>query len=223
MEAINHAGIAIGVLGSDGVVLGAEKKIASKLLDNVKGSEKMYKVDDHCAVAVAGITADANILVNYSRVSSQQYRMQFGGKMPIEQLVTKLCDLKQGYTQFGGLRPFGVSFLYAGFDEHFGFQLYQSDPSGNYGGWKAAAMGANSQAALSMLKQDYKDGQSLHDSILLAIKVLSKSMDSTKINSEKLEFATLSMEDGEVVYKVLSDEETDKLIQEADVNREEES
>lgn len=41
MEAINHAGIAIGVLGSDGVVLAAEKKIASKLLDNVKGSEKM--------------------------------------------------------------------------------------------------------------------------------------------------------------------------------------
>lgn len=84
-----------------------------------------------------------------------------------------------------GLRPFGVSFLYAGHDEHHGFQLYQSDPSGNYGGWKAAAMGANSQAAISMLKQDYKDGQTLNDSIILAIKVLSKSMDSTKINSEK--------------------------------------
>eukprot|EP00297_Palpitomonas_bilix_P015407 CAMPEP_0113913238 /NCGR_PEP_ID=MMETSP0780_2-20120614/29440_1 /TAXON_ID=652834 /ORGANISM="Palpitomonas bilix" /LENGTH=202 /DNA_ID=CAMNT_0000910423 /DNA_START=107 /DNA_END=711 /DNA_ORIENTATION=- /assembly_acc=CAM_ASM_000599 len=178
MEAINHAGIAIGVLGSDGVVLGAEKKIASKLLDNVKGSEKMYKVDDHCAVAVAGITADANILVNYSRVSSSAIQ---------DAVWRKDAYRTARHTQFGGLRPFGVSFLYAGFDEHFGFQLYQSDPSGNYGGWKAAAMGANSQAALSMLKQDYKDGQSLHDSILLAIKVLSKSMDSTKINSEKLE------------------------------------
>lgn len=46
--------------------------------------------------------ADANILVNYARVSSQQYRLQYGDNMPIEQLVTKLCDLKQGYTQFGG-------------------------------------------------------------------------------------------------------------------------
>ena len=36
-----------------------------------------------------------------------------------------------------GLRPFGVSFLYAGWDIHHGFQLYHSDPSGNYGGWKA--------------------------------------------------------------------------------------
>lgn len=48
----------------------------------------------------------------------------------------------QGYTQFGGQRPFGVSLLYGGWDEHYGFQLYQSDPSGNYGGWKAVAIGA---------------------------------------------------------------------------------
>jgi 20S proteasome alpha/beta subunit len=39
-----------------------------------------------------------------------------------------------------GLRPFGVSFLYAGWDDHFGFQLYHSDPSGNYGGWKVCSL-----------------------------------------------------------------------------------
>merc|ERR1712194_589916 len=71
----------------------------------------------------------------------------------------RVCDLKQGYTQFGGLRPFGVSFLFAGWDEHFGFQLYQSDPSGNYGGWKAKAIGANNQAAQSILKTDYKSDE----------------------------------------------------------------
>ena len=48
--------------------------------------------------------------------------------IPVEQLVQLVCDLKQSYTQFGGLRPFGVSFLVAGWDEHHGFQLYQSDP-----------------------------------------------------------------------------------------------
>ena len=69
------------------------------------------------------------------------------------QLVQNLCDTKQGYTQYGGLRPFGVSFLIAGWDVHHGFQLYQSDPSGNYGGWKATAIGANNQAAQSILRQ----------------------------------------------------------------------
>lgn len=65
--------------------------------------------------------------------------------MPVEQLVQSLCDTKQGYTQFGGLRPFGVSYLFAGWDKNFGFQLYMSDPSGNYAGWKAAVIGANNK------------------------------------------------------------------------------
>jgi len=50
--------------------------------------------------------------------------------MPCEQLVSELCDVKQAYTQYGGKRPFGVSLLYMGWDAHFGYQLYQSDPSG---------------------------------------------------------------------------------------------
>lgn len=41
MEAISHAGTAIGVLASDGVVLAAEKKMNSKLLEPSKSSEKM--------------------------------------------------------------------------------------------------------------------------------------------------------------------------------------
>ena len=58
-----------------------------------------------------------------------------------------LCGA-QGYTQYGGLRPFGVSLLYAGWDAQNKYQLYQSDPSGNYGGWKATAIGANQQVWL---------------------------------------------------------------------------
>ena len=53
------------------------------------------------------------------------------------------------------MRPFGVAFLFAGYDEHHGFQLYQSDPSGNYSGWKATVIGANNQAGKSLLKNEY--------------------------------------------------------------------
>lgn len=56
MEAIGHAGAAVGVLSPHGIVLAAEKKITSKLLEVAKTSEKMYIVDKHvaCAVAVRG-------------------------------------------------------------------------------------------------------------------------------------------------------------------------
>ena len=46
-------------------------------------------------------------------------------------------------------------------DSTFGFQLYQSDPSGNFGGWKATAVGANHAAAANILKTDYVEGCSL--------------------------------------------------------------
>jgi len=106
MEAISHAGTAIGILASDGIVLAAEKKLNSKLLEPTKSSEKMYMIDQHVAVAVAGITADANILINQARLHAQRYRFAFQEPQPVEQLVQTLCDEKQAYTQYGGLRPF---------------------------------------------------------------------------------------------------------------------
>jgi len=219
MEAISHAGASLGILAKDGIVLAAEKKIISKLLDNEKKTEKMYKLDDHVACAVAGITADANILINYARLSSQRYNFTYQEPMPVENLVQQLCDLKQGYTQYGGMRPFGVSFLYAGWDKHYGFQLYHSDPSGNYGGWKAHAIGANNQGAQSILKQEWDENMSVQDALKLAVKVMSKTMDSTSLSSEKLEFSTITRPgtNGKVRYHVLTEQEVDKLLKEEDI------
>jgi len=215
MEAISHAGACIGILATDGVVLAAEKKSTSKLLETTVSSEKMYKIDDHIACSVAGITADANILVNYARLSAQRYSYSYQEPMPLEQLVMQLCDLKQGYTQYGGLRPFGVSFLFAGWDAHFGFQLYHSDPSGNYGGWKAAAIGANNSRAQSILRADYQPECTVQEALKLAVKVVSKTMDSTSLNSEKLEFAYLHRTPkGVIELKQLKSDELDKLLKE---------
>jgi len=173
----------------------------------------MYKLDDHVACAVAGITADANILINYARLSAQRYTFGFQEPIPMEYLVQQVCDLKHGYTQYGGLRPFGVAFLYAGWDQHYGFQLYQSDPSGNYGGWKATAIGANSQAAQSILKQDWKPDLKLQDAVKLAIKVLSKTMDSTTLTPDKLDFSILSKDKtGKIVFHELQDKELEPLL-----------
>lgn len=84
-----------------------------------------------------------------------------------------------------GLRPFGVSILYAGYDPHYEFQLYHSDPSGNYSGWKATCIGANNGTAQSLLKQEYKDDIVVKDAIGLVLRTMSKTMDSTTLSSEK--------------------------------------
>jgi 20S proteasome alpha/beta subunit len=52
---------------------------------------------------VAGITADANILLNYARLEAQRYTYTYGEPMPVEQLLQAVCDLKHSYTQYGGM------------------------------------------------------------------------------------------------------------------------
>jgi len=169
-------------------VLAAERKVTSKLLEQDTSAEKLYILNDNMICAVAGMTADANILINYARQAAQRYLLTYNEDIPCEQLVRRLCDLKQGYTQHGGLRPFGVSFIYAGWDPQRQFQLYLSNPSGNYGGWKATSAGANNASAQSLLKQDYKEDCTLQEACGMAVKVLSKTMDSTKLSSEKSAF-----------------------------------
>ncbi len=109
--------------------------------------------------------------------------------------------------------------MYAGWDEYHGFQLYHSDPSGNYGGWKATAIGANNQGAQSILKQEWNADLAVKDALLLAIKIMSKTMDSTSLSSEKLEFSTLTRDasKNKVVYQILPSDQVDKLLKEAEI------
>ncbi|XP_029678996.1 proteasome subunit alpha type-4 isoform X2 [Formica exsecta] len=217
MEAISHAGTCLGILANDGILLVAEKRNTNKLLDEVFFSEKIYKLNNDIVCSVAGITSDANVLTNELRLIAQRYLLQYGEAIPCEQLVSWLCDVKQAYTQYGGKRPFGVSILYMGWDKYYGYQLYQSDPSGNYGGWKATCIGNNSAAAVSSLKQEYKEGETtLKDAMALAIKVLSKTLDMNKLSAEKVEMAILTRENGKTKTKILPANEVDALIAEHD-------
>lgn len=136
-------------------------------------------------MSTSGFPADSNILLDAARTRCQQHTFSFSEPMPVEELVKYICDYKQSYTQFGGSRPFGVAFMYAGFDLNQGFQLYCSDPSGNYAGWKANATGVNSVNAISMLKKEYKEGLNLHEGLRLAAKVLTKTLDSADPGPER--------------------------------------
>lgn len=186
---------------------------------------------------MAGLTADANILIDQARLHAGRYSYQYQEPIPIENLVEHVCNYKQAYTQYGGLRPFGVAFLFAGYDETHGFQLYQSDPSGNYSGWKATVIGANNQAGKSLLKTEYGKAKDSGDEMKtddpaapdaiempdvaeacrLAVKVLNKTMDGAVASPEKLELFTMSLdEDGNCVHKILNQEEAKAVIAEVE-------
>jgi len=225
IEATKNAGPALGVLGQGCVVLVGEKKTQGKLLDQAKQAEKIFEIDDHVCCAVAGVTSDANVLINRLRLTAQQYQYRYGEPMPLEQLVVNLCDVKQGYTQHGGLRPFGVSFLFAGYDKHYGFQLYQSDPAGKYDGWRAHSIGSwDNPMTNSTLKQDWSDNLSLDQVKELVGKVMIKNGDTTTPDPEKYEMAVVSKgNDGKISYQRVPATQVAKILADARVKEDAEA
>lgn len=104
-----------------GVVLAAEKKEFSPLFVPMRESGKLYKLDEHIMVAVSGVVADANFLVDCGRLVSQQHLYTMHTPIYVEEIVKDIANRKHQLTQFGSGRPYGVSLMYAGYDRMLGF------------------------------------------------------------------------------------------------------
>jgi len=84
---------------------------------------------NHIGCTASGLVADARVMVDKARVDAQINRITYNEKIQVKTLVKHLCDLKHGYTQYGGVRPFGTTLLIAGVDETRSW-LFSTDPSG---------------------------------------------------------------------------------------------
>ncbi|XP_025808597.1 proteasome subunit alpha type-4-2-like isoform X2 [Panicum hallii] len=175
---------------------------------------RLYQVEYAMeAIALGILVADGVVLVGEKKVTSKLLQTSRSAEKMYKIDSHLACAVAGIMTDANIL--INTARLHAQrWDKHYGFQLYMSDPSGNYGGWKAAAVGANSQAAQSMLKQDYKDGLTREEAVGLALKVLSKTMDSTSLTAEKLELAEVFLQPGtgEVQYQVCSPDALGKLL-----------
>merc|ERR1712203_924993 len=99
---------------------------------------------------------------------------------------------------------------------HHKFQLYHTDPSGNFSGWKAYAIGTNNNNAQQIMRQDWKPDMKLQEALELTAKVLTKTMDTATPNAEKLEFGVVEKtESGQVRFRMLKDVEINKLMADA--------
>lgn len=229
MEGILKAPLALALVTTEGVVFATERRPKGPLvaieqpeIKDING-EKVYKVDEHLAFAVAGLTADANVLIDHSRQRAQQHLYTFGEPIPAEDLCQLICDVKQGYTQFGSVRPFGVAFLLGAWDRFHGFQLYHTDPSGNYSAWKAYAIGTNEAGAQGLLKEDWSESLDLEGGLLLALKVMSKTLDAVSVSPDLVEVATLRRAPrSKPVFHILTADELKPKIAAAEAARKKE-
>jgi len=153
LNAVNQGSTALGIKAKDGVVIATEKKLPSILVDS-ESVKKIVQITPEVGVIYSGMGPDSRILVRKARKAAQMYFMTYNERIPVAQLVREVATVMQEFTQSGGVRPFGVSLLIAGYDSH-GPQLYQADPSGTYFAWKASAIGKNMTDAKEFLEKRY--------------------------------------------------------------------
>ncbi len=174
-EAVKRGTTAIGIVFKNGVLLLADKRIKSPLIEE-SSIEKIFVIDEHIGAATSGLIGDARILIDHARVQAQSEKLTYGQNVTVESLVKKVCDLLQQYTQYGGVRPFGASLLIGGIDET-GPKLFETDPSGLSTGYKADAIGSGREQAVDILEKEYKEGMSLQEAANLALKALKAGLE----------------------------------------------
>lgn len=153
-EAVKKGSTAVGIRGATCAVLAVEKKAAAKLQDD-RTVRKMALLDNHVAVAFAGLTADARILINRARVECKSHRLTVEDPVSMEYIARFVAGIKQKYTQSTGRRPFGLSTLLVGFNSDGSPHLYCTDPSGAYNEWLANAVGKNDKTVREFLEKVY--------------------------------------------------------------------
>ncbi|CAM9393956.1 unnamed protein product [Choristocarpus tenellus] len=152
MEAVKQGSASLGLRSKTHVVLAGLKRSPNELSSHTK---KIMVLDEHMGVAIAGIMADARVLVKYMRTECLNHKYVYGTNMQAGRLVLDLADMNQRTTQSYVRRPYGVGMLVACHDQT-GPHLYQTCPSGNYFEYYAMAIGARSQSAKTYLEKHFE-------------------------------------------------------------------
>ena len=191
-EAVKRGTASIGVRTEEGVVLAADKRSRSPLMEPAS-VEKLHKADDHVGIASAGHVADARQLIDFARRQAQVNRLRYGEPMGIETLTKTITDHIQQYTQVGGARPFGVALIVGGI-ENGTPRLFETDPSGTPYEWKALSIGANRTDVRDYLEEGYEDELGLEDGIELALGALAEANEEG-LEPEGVGLATIEAEE----------------------------
>jgi len=162
----------IGFVCKDGVVIIADKRIRDKLIVE-ESANKIYEIDDHIMASAAGILSDARVLIERAQLVAQQHRVTYDSAIDVESVIKEIANLKQLSTQYGGLRPFGVSIMVAGISGSTP-KLFVSDVTGNYFGFIASAIGENDERIKEMLREEYKPDLGIEEAIKLGLKIFKK-------------------------------------------------
>lgn len=216
-EAVKRGTTSLGVKSNEGIVLVVDKRPTSKLVEP-KSIEKIFQIDQHIGAATSGLVADARAIIEKARIEAQVNRITYNEPIRVETLSKKICDMKQMYTQHGGVRPFGSALIIGGVNGK-GCRLFETDPSGALIEYKATAIGAGRQVAMEEFEKKYEEDMTLTDAIELALDAVYEATEG-KTTPESVEIAVIDAKDKK--YRKLSEEEIKDHVEELLIRKEKE-
>jgi len=200
IETVKRGTIAVGVKCKEGIVIAVEEK--PRKLQISETAQKIFQIDDHVGVAAAGYIPDARSQVDNARFFSQSNKMIYDEPVEVEVIAKHLADQCQQFTQYAGVRPFGVALILGGVVNKVP-QMYLTDPSGTYISYDAIAIGAGSEEVTDFLEKTYKNDLSLDDASVLATAGIYLSSED-KEGTDHIRMAHIKTETG--LYEIVSDE-----------------
>ncbi|MEA2054633.1 MAG: archaeal proteasome endopeptidase complex subunit alpha [Candidatus Thermoplasmatota archaeon] len=204
-EAVKRGTTTVGLKFTDGVALIVDRRITSKLVEP-SSIEKIFMIDEHVGCATSGLVADARVLVDRARIEAQINRITYDEKIQIKALVKKICDFKQTYTQYGGVRPFGTALIISGIDNDHP-RLFATDPSGAMMEYKATAEGNGRDIAIEFLEKKY-EMTGKEEAIVLGIEALYEATDK-KLGKSAVEVGIVTKKEN---FRILSEKECEKYF-----------
>ena len=209
IETVRRGTIAVGVKSKDGIVIAVEEK--PRKLQISETAQKIFQIDDHVGIAAAGYIPDARSQVDNARFFSQSNKLIYDESVDVETIAKHLADQCQQFTQYAGVRPFGVALILGGVDSY-GTQLYLTDPSGTYISYDAVAIGSGSDQVTEFLEKNYKPDISLDDAGALAAASIDIASED-KPDSQNIKMSQIRVDSK--TFEIISEEQIKKYTKAA--------
>jgi proteasome beta subunit len=188
----------IGVVCKDGVILASDSRVTSGYYVAHKHGKKVYRIDDHLAMTIAGTVADAQRTVDILTTNAQLYRINLGRPLPVNSAARLIANLLFSARYI----PLMTQVLVGGVDDT-GPHVFNLDPFGSMTEEKFVSTGSGSPIAYGILEDKYKEGASIKEILPTIVKAVNASMKRDAGSGDSFNIAVID----EKGYRELTEKE----------------
>ncbi|MCX8204380.1 MAG: archaeal proteasome endopeptidase complex subunit beta [Candidatus Nezhaarchaeota archaeon] len=187
MRVVRTGTTTIGIVCSDGVVLATDRRVTSGFFIANKRGRKIYRIEEHIAATIAGVVADAQMLMDRLSAQARLYRLASGRRISVKAAATLASNILFGSRPF----PLVLQAIVAGVDDE-GPSMFSLDFFGTLTKERYIATGSGSPMALGVLEGGYREGMKIGDALPLVCRAIASSMRWDPASGEGFDVAVIT-------------------------------